>query len=133
MNAIEITILSIILMIALGYILKRIDFISVNDVDSINNIVIYILLPCMIFSALYSADLSSIHKLGFLPFIMLASSFITGAVSYVILKRLKMSDKRLWSVLVTVMIANTGFMGYPISLGIFGTDGFFVASLQRKN
>ena len=56
MNAIEITILSIVLMIALGYFLKRIDFISVNDVDVLNNIVIYILLPCMIFSALYSAD-----------------------------------------------------------------------------
>jgi hypothetical protein len=127
MNAIEITILSIILMIALGYILKRIDFISVNDVDSINNIVIYIFLPCMIFSALYAADLFSINKLGFLPFIMLASSFITGVVSYFILKRLKMSDKKLWSVLVTVMIANTGFMGYPVSLGIFGTEGFLRA------
>ena len=53
MNAIEITILSIVLMIALGYFLKRIDFISVNDVDVLNNIVIYILLPCMIFSLLF--------------------------------------------------------------------------------
>ena len=127
MNAIEITILSIILMIALGHVLKRIDFLSVNDIDTINNIVIYILLPCMIFSALYSADLSSISQLGILPFIILASSFITGFFSYFILKRFNLSDKQLWGVLITVMIANTGFMGYPVNLGIYGNEGFLRA------
>lgn len=127
MGAIETTILSIILMIALGYFIKRIDLISINDVDSLNNLVIYVLLPCMIFSALYSADLSLIPVLGFLPFIILFSSFITGIVSYFILKKLNFSDRKLWSVLITLMIANTGFMGYPVNIGIFGYDGFLRA------
>lgn len=127
MNAIEITILSIILMIAIGYVLKRMDFLSVDNVGSLNDIVIYILLPCMIFSAIYSADLSLIPKLGILPFVILASSFITGLISYVILKRFNLSDKKLWSVLVTVMIANTAFMGYPVNLGIYGNDGLLNA------
>ena len=127
MGAIETTILSIILMIALGYFIKRIDLISLNDVDSLNNLVIYVLLPCMIFSALYSADLSIIPVLGFLPFIILFSSFITGIVSYFILKKLNFSDRKLWSVLITLMIANTGFMGYPVNIGIFGYDGFLRA------
>lgn len=127
MNEIEITILSIILMIALGYVLKRIDFLSEKDIDPLNRIVMYILLPCMIFSALYSSDLSLIPKLGILPFIILISSFITGIISYFILKKLKFDDKKLWSVLVTVMIANTAFMGYPVNLGIFGQEGFLRA------
>ena len=127
MNAIEITILSIVLMIALGYFLKRIDFLSFKDVDSLNNIVIYILLPCMIFHALYTADLSLLPQLGILPFVILASSFITGIISYFILKGFKLPDKQLWSILVTVMIANTGFMGYPVNLGIYGHEGFLRA------
>ena len=127
MNAIEITILSIIIMIALGYILKRIDFLSEKDVDPLNKIVINILLPCMIFSALYGADLSLMPKLGILPFVILASSFLTGIVSFIILKKLGYEDKKLWSVLVTVMIANTAFMGYPVNLGIFGHEGFLRA------
>ena len=88
MNDIEITILSIVLMIALGYILKRINFISVKDVDVLNDIVIYILLPCMIFTALHSADLSLISELGVLPFIILASSMVTGIISYFIFSSL---------------------------------------------
>ena len=87
----------------------------------------YILLPCMIFHALYTADISAFSKLGVLPFVILASSFATGIVSYFILKRLKLDDIKLWSVLVTVMIANTAFMGYPVTLGIYGQEGFLRA------
>ena len=127
MNDIEVTILSIILMIGLGYFLKRIDFLSEKDITPLNNIVMYILMPCMVFSALYAADLSSISKLEILPFIIFSSSMVTGAISFIILKKLNFDDRKLWSVLVTVMIANTGFMGYPISLGIFGQAGFLRA------
>ena len=127
MNAIEVTILSIIIMIGLGYVLKRIDFLSEKDIDPLNKIVINILLPCMIFSALYGADLTLMPKLGILPFIILASSILTGFISFFILKKLGYDDKKLWSILVTVMIANTAFMGYPVNLGIFGYDGFLRA------
>lgn len=75
----------------------------------------------------FSADLSLLSKLGILPFVILASSLITGIVSYFVLKRLNLDDITLWSVLVTVMIANTAFMGYPVTLGIFGQDGFLRA------
>ena len=127
MDAIIVTILSIVIMIGLGYFLKRIDFLSESDIDPFNKIVMYILLPCMIFHAIYAADLSQLPRLGMLPFIILASSFVTGIVSYFILKQLKLDDVTLWSVLVTVMIANTAFMGYPVTLGIYGNDGFLRA------
>ena len=127
MNEIEVTILSIILMIGLGYGLKRIDFLSQKDVDPLNRIVMYILMPCMVFSALYSADLSLIPKLSILPGVIFISSMVTGIISFFVLKKLNFDDRKLWSVLVTLMIANTGFMGYPISLGIFGQEGFLRA------
>ena len=127
MDAILTTILSIIIMIGLGYCLKRIDFLSEKDIDPFNKIVMYILMPCMIFHAIFTADISLIPKLGILPFIILASSFATGIISYFILKQLKLDDKKLWSVLVTVMIANTAFMGYPVTLGIYGQAGFLRA------
>ena len=127
MNAIITTILSIILMIGLGYLLKRIDFLSESAVDPFNKIVMYIFLPCLIFSSLYSADLSGIDKLCVLPLVIIASSLVTGCISYIILKQLHFDDKKLWSVLVTVMIANTGFMGYPVNLGIYGEAGLLRA------
>ncbi len=127
MNAIEITILSIVLMIGVGYVLKRIDFLSEKDIGSLNNIVVYVLMPCMIFYALYSADMSLLPVLGILPFVIFIASIGSGVISYIVLKRLHYDDKKLWSVLVTVMIANTAFMGYPVNLGVFGNSGFLRA------
>lgn len=127
MNAIEITIISIVLMIGLGYFLKRIDFLSEKDIDPLNKIVMYILMPCMIFSALYSADMSLLPTLGILPFVILTASIGSGVISYIVLKRLHYDDKEIWSVLVTVMIANTAFMGYPVNLGVYGHPGFLRA------
>lgn len=127
MNAIEITIISIVLMIGLGYFLKRIDFLSEKDIDSLNKIVMYILMPCMIFSALYSADMSLLPTLGILPFVILTASIGSGVISHIVLKRLHYDDKKIWSVLVTVMIANTAFMGYPVNLGVYGHPGFLRA------
>ncbi|MEJ2783436.1 AEC family transporter [Methanobrevibacter smithii] len=127
MNAIEITIISIVLMIGLGYFLKRIDFLSEKDIDPLNKIVMYILMPCMIFSALYSADMGLLPTLGILPFVILTASIGSGVISYIVLKRLHYDDKKIWSVLVTVMIANTAFMGYPVNLGVYGHPGFLRA------
>lgn len=127
MNAIEITIISIVLMIGLGYFLKRIDFLSEKDIDPLNKIVMYILMPCMIFSALYSADMGLLPTLGILPFVILTASIGSGVIAYIILKRLHYDDKKIWSVLVTVMIANTAFMGYPVNLGVYGHPGFLRA------
>ena len=114
-------------MIYNDYSLKNIEIKKKKDINPLNKIVMNILLPCMIFSALYSSDLSLIPKLGILPFVILISSFVTGLVSFLILKKLGYDDKKLWSVLVTVMIANTAFMGYPVNLGIFGHEGFLRA------
>lgn len=127
MNAIEITIISIVLMIGLGYFLKRIDFLSEKDIDPLNKIIMYILMPCMIFSAFYSADMSLLPTLGILPFVILTASIGSGVISYIVLKRLHYDDKKIWSVLVTVMTANTAFMGYPVTLGVYGHPGFLRA------
>ena len=127
MNAISINIFSIIIMIAVGYTLKRIDFLSANDGDILNKIVMYVLMPCMIFNAVYNAELSQFSQLCVLPCIIMFSSLIIGVISYLILKRLHYDDKKIWSILVCLVIANTAFMGYPINLGIFGQEGLLRA------
>ena len=127
MNAIEITIISIFLMIGVGYVLKRIDFLSEKDIDPLNKIVMYVLLPCMIFSALYSADMKMLPTLGTLPFIILAESAICGVIAYIILKCKHYDDIKTWSVLLPLLISNTAFVGYPVTLGVYGHQGFVMA------
>ena len=43
------------------------------------------------------------------------------------MKKRKLDNTTIWAVLVALMICNTGFMGYPINIGVFGAQGFIRA------
>ena len=81
----------------------------------------------MIFNALYSADVSLLPTLSILTVYMLITSLIVGILTYSLLKILGWDRKKIWSFMVVVVLGNTGFLGYPITQGIFGNAGLIRA------
>ena len=124
----RVIIASIVVMILLGVICKKIKLLKEDDVETLNNIVTNIALPCMIFNALYSADVSLIPSLSILTVHMLITSLIIGVLTYSLLKFLRWDEKVIWTLLIVVVLGNTGFLGYPITQGIFGLDGLLRAA-----
>jgi len=114
------TIFVILIMIFLGYFLKRIDLLNTEDIDVLNKLVINVAMPCLIFSSLYSADLSNIVTLAIMPVISVTVGAISGFIVFIILTVKDYSKKQKWSAVVPVVIGNTAFLGFPIVLGIFG-------------
>ena len=123
----RIIIVLIIVMILIGVLFKKIGLLKENDVETLNNIVINIALPCMIFNALYTADVSLIPKLSILTVYMLITSLIVGILTYSLLHFLGWERKKIWSLVTVVVLGNTGFLGYPITHGIFGNEGMIRA------
>ena len=124
----ETTIISIIVMIFIGVLLKKLDILKTEDNETLNKIVVNVALPCMIFNALYTANVSLLPDLSILTVFILLCSLIVGIITYLILKFLGYDNKALWSILVVVVLGNTGFLGYPISQGIFGAEGLVRAA-----
>ena len=122
MSALE-TILSIIILIIIGYLTKQIGLLKTDDSLLLNKIVLNIALPALIFSALYSADLSNITSLIGITFICLLTGFIGGFVGYVFSRIRKHSKKTRWGITSASALFNSGFMGYPIFLGVYGAVG----------
>lgn len=116
-------IVSIMVMILIGALSKRIGLLKEEDVEILNNIVINMALPCMIFNALYSVDVSLLPSLSILTVYILITSLIVGILTYSLLKILCWDSKKIWSFMVVVVLGNTGFLGYPITQGIFGNAG----------
>jgi len=123
----RIIIISIIVMILLGVFLKKIDLLKEEDVETLNNLVINIFLPCLIFSSLYEADVSLLPSLSILTLSTLLTSLIVGICTYILLKSLSWDRKKIWSVILVVVLGNTGFLGYPINHGIYGAEGLIRA------
>ena len=119
MSALE-TILSIIILIIIGYLTKQIGLLKTDDSLLLNKIVLNIALPALIFSALYSADLSNITSLIGITIICLLTGFIGGFVGYVFSRIRKHSKKTRWGITSASALFNSGFMGYPIILGVYG-------------
>ncbi len=122
MNSYE-TIIAIILMILIGYICRRFGFLKPEDTQTLNKIVVYLAIPSLIFLAMYNADLSNIGTFGTITFTIIIISLISGIIAYVFTYLRGYSSKTRWSVVVTSTLSNSGFLGYPVTLGVFGTEG----------
>jgi len=127
MASVEITIIAIFFMVFLGYILKRIDLLKRTDVDTLNKIVINIALPSMIFITIYKSDFLILQEIAMLPFVGVILGFSCGFFLYLIFTLKKYPEKKKWALILPVSIGNTGFLGFPVTLGVFGNDGLIRA------
>lgn len=113
------------LMMLLGFILKYVGFFEKSDRDLISNIVLYIALPAMIFTNLRSADIS--HDMLFLPVLGIITSILLLVPAYLYCRFRSYDKKTTWTILIASSIMNTGFIGFPVCLGVFGQQGFLNA------
>lgn len=122
MNSIE-TIVPIIIMIIVGYVLKRTNILRPDDANALNKIVIYIAVPALIFMAMYNVDTTILPTIMPITLICLIVGVICGLLAYIFSKIRNYNHKTRWSVVITSSMFNSGFLGYPVVLGIFGGEG----------
>ena len=122
MNSIE-TIIPIIIMIVIGYSFKRIGVLKAEHAIALNKIVINIAIPSLIFLAIYGINLSILPVIAPIPFICILVGVLSGLIAYIFATIKKYPKKTRWSILLTSAMFNSGFLGYPVVLGVFGADG----------
>lgn len=113
------------LMMLLGFFLKYIGFLKQSDRDLLSNIVLYIMLPAMVFINLKKATIS--NDMLYLPVLGIALSILLLVPAYVYCKVRKYDERITWTILLAASLMNTGFIGFPVSLGVFGDAGFLNA------
>ncbi len=126
LNLIE-TILAIIIMVFLGYGMRRSGLLKYGDAKSLNKIVVNLAIPSLIFLALYRIEISIIPSLMPIPLICIIIGFISGLIAYFWGKFKGYSKETRWSIMLPVIMLNSGFLGYPIALGVFGVNGLIRA------
>ena len=113
------------IMILLGVFLRQKGFLKKSDRELLSKIVLYIALPAMIFINLYDAQIS--HNMLFLPVLGFTLTCILIVIAYAYCRVRNYSKKTTWTIIIASSIMNTGFIGFPVSLGVFGNEGFINA------
>lgn len=123
------TIFSIILMVLLGYIVKFLGVLREKDAYSLNKVVVNIAIPSLIFTSLYNSKISVIATLLKMPLVSVTISLLIGIMVFLWTRIAYYDKKRAWSIILPAAMVNSGFMGYPVVLGVFGDAGLLRAIL----
>ena len=114
----------IVLLILTGYLSKFFNILRESDRTILNNIVVYIAMPSTIFLTIMKnvspVDLPQFLKL---PFLIFLTFVICGFIGYLIGRFLKLNRESLGGLILVCALGNTGFLGYPVIYGFYGTEG----------
>ncbi len=114
-------ILSIFLMAGVGYILRKVGFWGPREGAVFSRTVLYVTLPCFIFLALAGAKLT--WEAIIIPLLFLLGSLLCGIISFLIARFLGLPKPSAGTFILASSVGNTGFLGYPVILGVFGEKG----------
>lgn len=126
-------ILAIFLMIAVGLIACKAKFIPFEANDYLIKLLINVLSPCMILTAITSKELSEGMMAATIEMMVCtALYFLIGAGLLLGVVRLLKYDNPNSGLMCFQMInKNTGFMGFPVTKATFGADGLYFMVLQN--
>lgn len=113
------------LMIALGYILKRRGVLKAQDSITLSKVVLDVTLPSLIFVNLSTAEING--DMIVLPVAALILSAVCMLIAYLFCSARGYSKVKTWTIMIACAMMNTGFLGFPITMGVFGNAGFLNA------
>lgn len=115
------TIITIVALISVGFFAKKAHIAKKEHSKFLNNIIINLTLPALIFTAITRARLSL--DLGEIPLIAISTMVIVLALAYAVAYFFKFEKKIFGSFLLVSAFGNTGYLGYPLAQKIAGNSG----------
>lgn len=110
----------IFLLIGVGALAKRIGLLKYADRVALNNIIIFISLPALIFTASRQASFES--ALILVAIVSLSISALTLLISYGVASLLRLRGPLKGAFLLASGVGNTGYLGYPLAQALFGQE-----------
>lgn len=108
-------------MAGVGYLLKRVGFWGQPEGAVFSKTVLYVCLPCFILLALAGAKLTT--EAFSILFVFLVGSLLSGIIAFLITRVLEIPKPSAGTLILASSVGNTGFLGYPVILGVLGNKG----------
>ena len=121
-------VLPIIMLVALGYGLKRMKFITAGGAKEMNKLVFRIFLPSMLFMNIYGIKSISEIKFGYVFYVCLIVLliFFAGLLSFGFITK---DRKRIGALMQAAFRSNYALIGIPLATAVFGNEGGAYATL----
>ena len=118
----------IVMLVAVGYILKRVGMLDGTVAKVLNKLVFRVFLPCMLFLNMYNiSDLADID-FGFVLY-ALAATLALFAIAFVAVIFFTKDNSKRGALVQAVFRANYALVGIPLATSLFGTEGAIAATV----
>lgn len=118
----------IVLMVAVGYFLKRIGMLDAGVAKVLNKLVFRVFLPCMLFLNMYKIESLSDVDFSFVRYTIIATVVLFIVAIVCVYFFTKENPKR-GALLQSVFRANYALVGIPLATSLFGTEGAIAATV----
>ena len=119
---------AIFALIGVGFLVRKLDIVSVQGQKSLTNLVVDVILPCNILKSFLSADVDAIRDDGLWVF-GISLAFHLFCILYGRLVFRRPPESRRKCLRFSAMCSNAGFMGIPVAEGLFGAEGSALANV----
>ena len=118
----------IMIMVAIGYLLKKIKLANADIAKALNRLVFRVFLPCMLFLNVYKMDSIGEIDLGYVAFALtvLLVIFALGIPCVMLVTK---QGARRGVLLQAVFRSNYALIGIPLAQSLFGEEGLAIATL----
>ena len=123
-----IQVITLFVMIFLGFLLTKIKLIKIDSKGSITNILVYLVVPCMIINSYITTtfDESIINNLLWCFLFSFIAMVICSIVIMIITHFYKDKDKNIMS--FAMIFSNAAYMGFPLIEALFSSESLIYAS-----
>jgi predicted permease len=106
-------------LLLVGMLVKRLSIIKDGEQLSINRLISKIIMPCFIFSNVYSGDIKNGFRLDFTIFSLTCGVVLLSLLFFIVPKLVK-DTRRQTAILLCTCRTNTAVYGFPLAVGILG-------------
>ena len=121
-------VLPIILMVAIGYLIKKTGLLSADMAKIINKLVFRIFLPTMLFLNVYKIESLAKIELDYILYSVIAILLIFALAIPAVIMVTNRGDRR-GALLQSTFRSNYALIGIPLAQSLFGQEGVSVATL----
>lgn len=120
--------ITMLILIIVGAVIKRIGIISETGQKNINDLVIYLVLPCNIVkSFMIDCDSEVFRQFALVLLISIGVQIVSVVIGKLLYSRKELGHRM--SLQYGVICSNAGFLGNPVAEGLYGSVGLAMASV----
>ncbi len=120
--------LPIVLMITIGYLIKKARLLNAGIAKSINGVVFNVLLPAMLFLNIYQIDDLGKINLNYVWYVLGITILLFLIFIPIVSKLFPIKNQR-GVILQSIFRSNYALIGIPLATALYGADGAAIASL----